>query len=571
MRRGNLLWVLVVVLLTLGAVCTLSGCRMSEAVMQIIHEQTAEQVDEESPVELTREAPESERSEEVRASVTGEAERQREKDERTPVYGPGTAAGTASQSVKKSRKGAAETTTPGAGGKGTAGGGASGGQDVDKEGGEQQETPEYSGHLVAVGEVAAIVCMLGAADDLVATSANIVAASSLYGTGVKTANPLWGGEGEQALKSLDELLALKPRTVLRESQSAMLTDEQVSTLEDAGVTVVTVRRLSSAANIKDAVTEVAQVLGTAQAQSKARSYAALHDEVVQRALAANGGKYTTYANQDYSGEQASLPDSQCKSDKWTLYVGGWDTASYRGTWQGSSVVSANHGVGVARLGYTTQPVSYYLSAGGVVNTAATFNGIHYEGVNMYVWQFNANYLSAAKSYWSGSGATVKNMTGSGVTESLLCTKGAEWQGLGSPCYPAVVVASKAMKTQMEQDRDSGRGIYTVYPFHTKDHDTSGVGIKVGTTILASVIGAEATASRQTGTGYEVYVNPHGIVSSWTDGSVESPLESLWAAVVFQGLDEGVLEEYVQRFYREMYGVELSASQCARILDGTYCG
>ena len=67
--------------------------------------------------------------------------------------------------------------------------------------------------------------------------------------------------------------------------------------------------------------------------------------------------------------------------------------------------------------------------------------------------------------------------------------------------------------------------------------------------------------------YEIIVNPCGYVGSWTDGSIEAPLEATWIANRFWGLDDTVLADRISSFYETFYdGYEPDID---KILDGSY--
>jgi hypothetical protein len=69
-------------------------------------------------------------------------------------------------------------------------------------------------------------------------------------------------------------------------------------------------------------------------------------------------------------------------------------------------------------------------------------------------------------------------------------------------------------------------------------------------------------------GYEIVVNPRGL-SSWTSGSAESILESVWAAWRFFGaISETDMRGYISDFYAQFYGYTLSGAELDQILEGT---
>ena len=58
------------------------------------------------------------------------------------------------------------------------------------------------------------------------------------------------------------------------------------------------------------------------------------------------------------------------------------------------------------------------------------------------------------------------------------------------------------------------------------------------------------------------------MGSWTDGSLEAPLEALWVASEFQSLDAGSFEAKVVEFYDTFYDYDIQ-SKMGSVLDGSY--
>ena len=116
--------------------------------------------------------------------------------------------------------------------------------------------------------------------------------------------------------------------------------------------------------------------------------------------------------------------------------------------------------------------------------------------------------------------------------------------MGTDAYPALIVDSPSTQESIVDDRDD-EGVYSA-----QGHDS---------TSIAS-------------DDYDVYVNPCGLFSSWTGGSLESVLETAWASYVFQSDEDdgGYLEDRVRSFYSDFYGYELG-DEYDGVVDGEYAG
>ena len=221
---------------------------------------------------------------------------------------------------------------------------------------------------------------------------------------------------------------------------------------------------------------------------------------------------------------------------------------------------------------------FYMSVGGVSNTASSGTFQSLSGNSAPVWQFS---LSQAPCTWSDWKKVDRSkisleLKGNGFENALLWSGGEDGYGLGTEKFPGVIVASQDMKVAMEKEFERARGIYHPYPPTTSSRggavSLSMVGYYNGSNLVASCIGTSGAGSASVlndGVGavqsYSIYVNPQGLFSSWTDGSVESVLEAAWVYKTFHDPDYD-LDSLVKAFYKDFYGYDLG-DNLGTVLDG----
>ena len=139
----------------------------------------------------------------------------------------------------------------------------------------------------------------------------------------------------------------------------------------------------------------------------------------------------------------------------------------------------------------------------------------------------------------------------------------------------MIVANDEMRGALEADASNPNGIYHPYPITTTTQGSkiSGVGYAIGDSLIRSGIGTFGDGASSVfydgsseSSMYGIYVNPHGLFCSWTEGSLESALEAAWAYQAFH--DESYdLRSDVDGFYRVAYGYDLSDDEYEAILAG----
>lgn len=372
--------------------------------------------------------------------------------------------------------------------------------------GESVDVPEDVEKVTAVGEIATIVEMLGGSNRLLASSGsftgNSMVQSAFSSQGVSGVQTWWDGDGSGTISSgnFDALLAAEPDVCFEISGQDTFSSSQIDALEDAGIAYVVLPALKSLDNITSAVQIVGEVLGD---------------------RSADGGTNAPSIAGDYADWSDSVVGKvQGKgSEKNTLFISEWDSSvlweiknETSGVWQ-----SGYGGViGMKKSG--TSPLNDCMSIANLKNGSAD---------NVYINPLRNNYWLH---YYSGGKGVFnygenRTRTSSGV-------------GLGNEAFPAIIVADSSIVSNIQDDihwqvygRVTDGAGNTAYGF------TDGNGNIIGTTIEGE---------------YGIYVNPKG-VGSWTDGSVESPLEAAWLSCKFQnGISMDELRGMVSDFYSTFY-------------------
>ena len=429
-------------------------------------------------------------------------------------------------------------------------------QAVDRKAVNRADVPEDVATVVAAGDAALYVEMLGGADRLLGSSNSFK--ESYYAqkfADYSKVDVFWEKKGDAPMGEAQfrNLLAKDPEAVFYtayidedgNSQANMNVD-QITRLNQQGIYTIPLALFNTTANIKNNVKVIGKVLGKGSkvpgaknANNMANDYINWMDSIV------DGKESQTYSgadkfNLDQDGTLTEKNNRYSDVGKHTILINGWD--------DNASTELAGQGVAYARTGYSwrTSPVSYYLSIGGAANNAVleTDGGIIRDlpvvpFLNPTVYG-NVNGGSIGTDYKQKS----DHMTSRGGH-------------IGTDPFKTIIVDSNFTKQRM-QENDAWRfwGVNT-----TPDGLTSGYGMLYGDSIALSNIHGE----------YDIVVNPYGI-GSWTEGSPESPLEVLWAEQIFlNGQDAdaafGAIREEVRGFYQDFYGVPLTDADLDAIRNG----
>lgn len=141
--------------------------------------------------------------------------------------------------------------------------------------------------------------------------------------------------------------------------------------------------------------------------------------------------------------------------------------------------------------------------------------------------------------------------------------------LGSADFNTVIVRNANIQKKLIASRDKSKtGLYTPGTYQTLS-SISGYGLDINGKLLRTY--SVQTNSSRNDTLYSVLVNPCGYIGSWTEGSMESFLESVWVANQFYDYSDSSLKDDICAFYSDYYGYDLEndVSMLNSILKGSY--
>jgi hypothetical protein len=232
------------------------------------------------------------------------------------------------------------------------------------------------------------------------------------------------------------------------------------------------------------------------------------------------------------------------ADYVTLYLAGWDsTASYTLSQEYTPLTLSTSGSGLA-LAYSprkTQLVSTFLSVAHLTNESTYIQSRYKDFSGVYVapmfHQFNAVVSGSQGGYYTSGVPTAYDLF---VTHQA--ADGIYYQ-LGSSLYPGIIVADEETRAQIQAN------------YFWQYHETNEAGYveEGGENLYRGIAGP-----------YQIYVNPQGMYN-WAEGSVESPLEAIWAACKFSGAySMAEVKSETAAFYQEFFGLTLTDSQLTAI-------
>ncbi len=451
--------------------------------------------------------------------------------------------------------------------------------------------------VAAYGQLAIIVQMIGGDGALAATDAETRASFSKYGVACSAVEAWTSSDGDISTNpqniDVEAIVASGAQAILvtdAQSYAYYLSDEQLQYLEDNGVQWVVLRVMNKSSYIKSNVTTVGEMLqGSAkaaygsEAQSRADEYVSRHDTMVTTvngglAQVTNNSNITSsiaYQSNGTSGESFGDTDGVGWSNNaatYTVLIDSWDA----GAFYSSDSLTLSAGIAFASIGYSTTPVSYYIQAGGSINTAAALHSATASG-KVAVHQFAGGWASSSVQNITLSNVVwPTNNRVSALLDSGLNVSNTQlgW-GLGSSAMPKIIVTSSSIKEAILASSASETGTYHAYSFAGSDLIANALGITYttysgGLTTMWSCIGNNGTSGID-GDANPVYssgvidaddilVNPSGLFCDWTEGTVESFLESGWIAAYINGTyDANTWANDVVDFYRWAYGITITIS------------
>ena len=652
----------------IAVVCTLGGCRASDALKEIVYLQTADTVDYDNPNKYyINDSTADETSDQVSADETSNDAASTDTEQNLVVYSsdPNTKDYTAKQSIfsnkpdfegieasekvffyKSNDKDAIdhtvtkeedkdeknkkddETVEPnksggstvvnqaddsGAGGKGknkaqSDKNNSSGGLSEDEAAGKKArkldpsrvasdnsnptEEPETAAKVAAYGAYATIVQMIAGEGALVATDAKTLSSDFSKVFNTKGIAKGWSDGGSAKNMNVDAIIKSGATQIITSDASYLtkVSDAAFGKLSKAGIKISVLRPMTCSKYIKDNVTTVAKIFkGTTSGKyaaagktiDRANAYKQFHDRVLKACVSANGGSYAgdkVYQSNgkadDVGGKGTSASDST-----YTLLVSAYDEkASYKGASLGKKNWKPANGLAYALAGCSTSPVSYYIQCGGLLNNAAATTSTKSSGY-VPIWQFNNGVFGFSAKNWSGITVSLLDDTAIANMGHVLLDTGLNRQniglgsGFGSSKFPKLIAATSKIKRQLIANSKKSNGMYTPYKWVTASESggvTDGFGCNIGGQVLYSCMGSDGSKSK--GDGVEnllgnsipsssIAVNPKGLFSDWTQGTVESFLEAAWVSDEVNSNANGVdWKQEAADFYKEFYDYDLNANQ-----------
>lgn len=400
--------------------------------------------------------------------------------------------------------------------------------------GEQQEPPENVRTVAAVGELAAIFVILDCEEKLVATDAETAekAQNIPAFAGLSDAEALWEADGLSGLGNtgFNRLMELKPDLIVEVSGSNTFSDAQIAKLKENGSEYQIVSAMTNVQNVENAVLALGQMLG---AEQRAETYVEWTENTLKDIKRLSNG-----------------------AKNYTLYIDGWDTGA---AISASGTVLENGCAVVNGWNYEpTQTISTFLSYAGVTNASSL-----------------SQYPSKERGYFlpmelqSGitfniSGGTLATYTYSRIYSWLSKTYLSElpYSLGGGPAYKYILAADQETASAIQESKDRINGMWSIYTeaFQNQQGTFTGQGgYNMGSDMVISHIAVAGS--------YDILTNPEGY-SSWTQGGTESILETVWAACrISDAIDEGTMEEYIRSFYSTFYDCNLSNEEMTLILEG----
>ena len=475
--------------------------------------------------------------------------------------------------------------------------------------------PPKADKIAAVGQAAVMVEALGGSGTLCAIDRNTYAGVSMtesfaevFGSelpdGFAESAVLWDSDGTdpedltvENAKRLAEACG-QNGVILFDQNEGQPEDQYASesrqVLDEAGITFVPVD-LTSVQGILDAASLIGQILPTSTgAADMADAYWSTVSATVSAAANAHGG-YLAAENDtqsqfgrlsDYNGANCPVNTYQNNHIKvafGTSYVSG--IGYENGTYQ----LDSNRGL-LFTTSKTSSPLSFWAQAAGVWNRAADVGNVSLNGrktatAMLYGIRSGADYNSA---YFYGVSSDLVNCVG--IVSLSANDDGGQvgtfaGNGLGSKYFPYLIVtksgsnSAEKVKEAVVAQMNSSTTLnpYSILPMGdqapTKSYDGN---------VSESWIGSTTDVSRGSvfldnpcvSVSDTVRANPEGLLGSWTGGSMECVLESLWLARIYsdspanseyEAIDnysESQLSEAVTSFYMTFYRMTADEAQAA---------
>ena len=550
-------------------VLSLSGCRESMVIQEIIYDQASEDIDFQNDLKIAKSDENSQNEDENMPTKKNKENKEKNKEEhQASKKGDKDNNGSASNTTynknsKNNDKNNTNGTKTGNNGESstpsddnTTAGPSDNPNDrqIYDGNGNIVDLPEEVNSVVVTGSAASIVQMLGGKSIISGSSSsftsNALARQVFEAEDIGNTKTLWDGDGSSVMSSsnFENLLKMKPDVCVTISGQNSFSSSQLSTLKSKNIAVVTLPALTSSDNIQTAVNVVGDMIGDrsgeeggVNAKELATDYEKYCNNLISEVKQKTG--LFTWNNIDFNtGEKTA--NNTASDGQYTLYISQWSESAYKITnSSGTTLFKDNTGVAVAPKGYSDSPLSYYLSVAGVCNNGARF--VRNQKSQYAVSPFNRNVFKHSTGefefYGDSNESFVRAWNGGSIDV-----------GLGESKFKSIIVDSQTIKNKI-QSSDS----WKYYGKATVNNVTDYGFVADDGSMVTSYIRGD----------YNIYVNPYG-VESWTDGSVESVLETIWTAWKFHGAyTESDVKNELKEFYSKFYRYDLSDSQAESILAG----
>ena len=429
---------------------------------------------------------------------------------------------------------------------------------------------ENIGAIAACGPLATIVQMLGAGTTLAATdnhwkeyaTSHGMFQSDTYGENANNVEVAWTYDevaGTYTLTDIDALMR-GAKNSLADGQKLCIwtsgTDTKLDETEQsaieaaaktAGIDVVIYagfapvlgQSYTTDANIITAVQWAAQALqnshsAVGSSQERCNAYVEYHTNAIEDCVNANGGYsfkgnllQRIYQSNVSEGGTSTLregnsPIYTCFVDDWTATTVSTITGSrsFRGEkYLNNQEVSISGGLGLSAKGYADEfmLLDYYLQCCGVIN--ASYDRLYPVENKRYV--ISVDNIQARDVIYDAE-SKIQSLTGSGEIH-----------------MPMWIYKSDSDNFVTGEDSR-----YPIMLTRTVEYAEK---------VLASA--NNTYGAYNTGSPYEIWVLPSGIDGSWSYGTAESFLASVWSLTVYRGAaDFEACNSYVSEFYDYFYRV-----------------
>lgn len=435
--------------------------------------------------------------------------------------------------------------------------------------GQVLDIPKNVERVSAVGEAASsAVHMLGGTGRLVATSADYKSntiASSIFND-LNSIPALWSSSTAGITDAnFQSLLQKKPQVCFYISGTNAFTAAQLNTLKANNITPLLLPSPNIPTRLKQLVTIVGKVMGDRngingeQLASQYNSYFESTISGISNKVKPAMRSSMTTVNFDsdepwktgtYIGPNESINPNPQK----TVFITDWDaSASFKWfpeTHYGSNPIVST-GAAVAKMGSVDSPLTYYMSKSGIQNWGIG-GGYPEYGNDDYITKYM--YISTVGGNFSVDGSYGSATRGS---KNSMGTLGSfTWPGDSKQpnSFVTLIAANNSVKNAIESEKNRDRSPWKYYDDSTQ--------------VAWSFKDGDYSYHNYVGGAYNIYVNPKG-AASWTEGTPESILESLWLLSKFypDKLSDADMKAKVKDFYKTFYRYDVSNSMLNRVLNG----